>query len=46
MYTNEEQGMYSYSDNIEIKINDKVDKFIQELFETFLSRYRDDLKQW
>ena len=32
--------MHSKSDNIEIMINDKADEFIEELFQSFLSRYQ------
>ena len=32
--------MHSKSDNIEIMINDKADEVIEELFQSFLSRYQ------
>ena len=32
--------MHSKSDNIEIMINDKADEAIEEIFESFLSRYQ------
>ena len=36
----EERAMHSKSDNIEIIINDKADKFIEELLQSLLSRYQ------
>ena len=37
---NEEHVMHSKSDNIEIMINDKADKVLEELFQSLLSRYQ------
>ena len=37
---NEERVMHSKSDNIEIMINDKADKVLEELFQSLLSRYQ------
>ena len=36
----EEHVMHSKSDKIEIMINDKADEVIEELFQSFLSRYQ------
>ena len=38
--TEEEQVMHSKSYNIEIMNNDKVDKVMEELFQSLLSRYQ------
>ena len=32
--------MHSKSDNIEIMINDKADEVVEELFQSFFSRYQ------
>ena len=32
--------MHSESDNIELMMNDKADKIIEELFQSLLSRYQ------
>ena len=37
--------MYSKSDNIEIMINDKVDKIIEELSKSPQNRYQNNLKK-
>ena len=36
--------MNSISDNIEIMVNDEVDKVIEELFKSSLNRYLNDFK--
>ena len=36
--------MHSKSDNIEIKINDKADEVIKELFDSLKNRYYNNLK--
>ena len=36
----EERKMHSKSNDINITINDKADEFIEELFESLLSRYQ------
>ena len=41
---NEECVMNSISDNIEIMVNDEVDKVIEELFKSSLNRYLNDFK--
>ena len=40
----EECIMHSKSDNIEIIINDKADKFTEELFQSLLFRYQTGLR--
>ena len=37
--------MYSYSENIEIMINDKEDKVIKKLFGSVLSKYQNSLEK-
>ena len=37
--------MPSYGDNIEIKNNDIVDKVVQELFQSLISKYENDLEK-
>ena len=37
--TDEERVMHSKRDNIEIMINDKVDEFMEEHFQSLLSKY-------
>ena len=36
--------MHSKSDNIEVLINDEVDKFIKELFDSLKNRYQNNLE--
>ena len=43
--TDEERVMHSNSDNIK-NINEKVNEFIDELFESLLSRYQIGLEEW
>ena len=38
--TDEKHVMHSMSDNIKIMNNDKADEFIEELFQSFFSRYQ------
>ena len=42
--TDKERLMHSKSDNIEIMINDKVDKVIHKLFQSLLSQYQVSLE--
>ena len=35
-----QRKMYSKSDNIEVMVYDKADEVIEEIFESFLSRYQ------
>ena len=39
-----ERVMHSKSDNIEIMINDKANKVIKELFDSFKNRYHNNLR--
>ena len=43
--TDEERVMHSNSDNIK-NINEKANEFIDELFESLLSRYQIGLEEW
>ena len=36
--------MHSKSENIEIMMNDKADKIIEELFDSFKNRYQNNLE--
>ena len=42
--TNEEHVVHPKSDSIEVIICDKADKVIQDLYESFYSRYQIELK--
>ena len=42
--TNEERVVHPKSDSIEVIICDKADKVIQDLYESFYSRYQIELK--
>ena len=39
------RNMYSPSDNIEITMGSKTDEIIEELFESLLQRYQEDLEE-
>ena len=41
----EECVLHSKSDNLEIMINNKVDKVIEKLFQSFLFKYQNELEK-